>query len=542
LLGFSVFFDIRAGQTPFPRSLSAFITGLYGLTIFYGLLYQRFGNTTAFAYVQLVGDIAAETVLVLITGGVETWFSFTYLLTILSASMILYGRAGFITATLASLSYGSILALQANAVVLTPLASSLNPEGFLNNAFVHMVAFYSMAFLGSRLADRLLRVTEDLARKDVDLSDLQAFSRDVIDYVPVGLVTTNEEGVITMANPAARRLCHTADDMTGHALNTFLPFLDFSASIDQRLEGHIRQEDGTVRTMELVLSPLKNRTGNIVGRIAIFQDLTGVRVMEREMQKRKQLAAVGELSASIAHELRNPLASLKGSMEMLREERGGTEGHRTQRLMDIAIREMDRLNGIISDFLLYARPKPPEKQRFALGGFLDDILIMFEHRKDIHILKEVGDEVVVFGDANQLKQVFLNLVANAVDAMPGGGILSLAASANQSSVCVDVRDSGKGIPEENLEKVFYPYFSTKNGGTGLGLAVSYRIIEEHAGHIRAFNSPGGGAVFSIILPREVIKDTTEFGSESAKTPSAAVRTPAGFLLPSGGEAGLMKNG
>ena len=229
-------------------------------------------------------------------------------------------------------------------------------------------------------------------------------------------------------------------------------------------------------------------------------------------------------------------------MEMLREERSATDDRHSRRLMDIAIKEMDRLNGIVSDFLLYARPRPPEKQMFALGVLLDEILIMFEHRKDIHILKEIADEVVVYGDPNQLKQVLLNLVANAADAMPGGGILSLAASTNQSSVCVDVRDSGKGIPEENLEKVFYPYFSTKNGGTGLGLAVAYRIIEEHSGHIRAFNSPGGGAVFSIILPGGAIQDLTEVGSEAAKSPSGALRSPAGFLLPSGGSAGVMKNG
>ena len=509
MLGSSVFFDIGVGQDPFPRSLSAFITSLYGLTICYGLLHRRFGNHIVFAYLQLFGDIGAETVLVFITGGVETWFSFTYLLTILSASIILYGRAGFITATLASLSYGTMLALQANGVVLTSIYTRLEPEGFLNNAFIHVVAFYSIAFLASRLADRLIRVTEDLERKDVDLSDLQAFSRDLIDYIPVGLVTTDEHGTITLDNPAARRLCGVHHAMTGRLISNFLPFVEVSSGLEQHLEGQIRQEDGSSRTMDLLLSPLKNRRGDTVGRIAIFQDLTEVRAMEREMQKRKQLAAVGELSASIAHELRNPLASLKGSMEMLREERTEREGHYSGQLMDIAIKEMDRLNGIISDFLLYARPKPPEKTLFALGDLLEEILMLFQHRKDIQILTEIGNDIVVHGDPNQLKQVFLNLISNAVDAMPDGGVLSVVASTNQSSVCVDLRDSGTGIAEENIEKIFYPYFSTKNRGTGLGLAIAYRIIEEHSGHIRAFNSPGGGAVFSITLPREAIKPTTK---------------------------------
>ncbi len=498
LLGSSVFFDAVSARIPYPGALSAFIVTLYGVTIVYGLLFSRLKNSAGFAYTQLIGDIIAETALVYLSGGIESWFSFTFLLTILSASIILHGKAGYFISSLAIIMYGAILGLQSNRIILDSQEGFLAAD-YLYNVFVHLLAFYSMGFLSSQLVDRLRRVTENLEKTDLDLSDLKAFSRDVIEFIPVGLITADAEGNALTANSAAKRILgHPAKEIEGKVLTDLFPFISLEHGYDERIEGEIA-DDGITRVIGLTISPLKNRKGEAVGRIVIFRDLTKIRAMEIDMQKRKQLAAVGELSAWIAHELRNPLASLKSSIEMLREEK--EPGRYSFQLMDIAVKEMDRLNGIITDFLIYARPKPLIKRTFDLAEVLKEISIVFGYRKDIRIIDSIRDKLTITGDRDQLKQVFLNLLLNAVEAMPDGGEIYLKAEYYSDGLEVRIRDSGMGIPDENLDKVFYPYFSTKNEGTGLGLAIAYRIVEEHHGSLQAASLPEGGAIFTVRLPK-----------------------------------------
>ncbi len=497
LLGSSVFFDAVSTRIPYPGVLSAFIIALYGLTIVYGLLFSKLKNSVGFAYAQLVGDIIAEAVLVYLSGGIESWFSFTFLLTILSASIILHGKAGYLISSLATITYGALLGLQSNSLLLSS-PENFSAADYLYNVFVHLLAFYSMGFLSSQLADRLRRVTENLEKTDLDLSDLKAFSRDVIEFIPVGLITADAEGNALTANSAAKRILgHSVEAIEGKVLTDLFPFISLEEGYDERIEGKI-EDDGTIRVIGLSISPLKNRMGEAVGRIVIFRDLTKIRAMEIDMQKRKQLAAVGELSAWIAHELRNPLASLKSSIEMLREEK--EPSRYSFQLMDIAVKEMDRLDGIITDFLIYARPKPLSKLTFDLVEVLKEISIVFGYRKDIRIVDSIRDKLTINGDPDQLKQVFLNLLLNAVEAMPGGGDIYFEAEKQSDSLEIRIKDSGMGIPEENLDKVFYPYFSTKDKGTGLGLAIAYRIVEEHHGLLQAASPPEGGAVFTVRLP------------------------------------------
>jgi len=497
LLGSSVFFEDVSARIPYPEALSAFIVALYGLTIVYSLLFNKLKNSTGFAYAQLIGDIVAEAVLVYLSGGIESWFSFTFLLTILSASIILHGKAGYFISSLATILYGTLLVLQSNRIILNS-PEIFSASDYLYNIFVHMLAFYSMGFLSSQLADRLRKVTENLEKTGLDLSDLKAFSRDVIEFIPVGLITADTEGNALTANSAAKKILgQPANGIEGKILTDLFPFISLEHGYDERIEGEIK-DNGTVRVIGLTISPLKNRTGKAVGKIVIFRDLTKIRAMEIEMQKRKQLAAVGELSAWIAHELRNPLASLKSSIEMLREEK--EPSRYSFQLMDIAVKEMDRLNAIITDFLIYARPKPLKKQTFDLAEVLRELSIVFSYRKDIRIINSIRDKLTITGDPDQLKQVFLNLLLNAVEAMPGGGEIYLEAENHRDGLEIRIRDSGMGISVENIDKVFYPYFSTKNEGTGLGLAIAYRIIEKHQGSLQAESPPEGGAVFTVTLP------------------------------------------
>lgn len=498
LFGAGVVLDVGLGLIPYPHWLSVFISGLYGLTIVYSLLYQRFGENVRFAYVQFCGDILAEAVLVYMSGGIGSWFTFTFPLTILSASIILHGRGGYLVASFATIVYGGILGLQANGLILTAAPSGFQPIYFVYNIFIHIIAFYSMAYLSTYLAARLRRVTEHLERTHVDLSDLKAFSRDVIENIPVGLITTDLAGTILTANPAANGIL--GREAEGWAIGELLPFINIDGAGSERSEGEFDGERGR-RVIGFGVSPLNNRTGETIGRIIIFRDLTDIRAMEIEMRRKRELAALGEMSASIAHELRNPLASLKGSIEMIREESAssGSGGQYSVQLMDIAVKEMDRLNRIITDFLSYARPSEPRRTRLDLSALLRETVFMIGHRKEIRVDEMIDDLLEIDGDGDQLKQVFLNLVVNAVEAMPDGGVLAVSASADEKGVVVRIADTGTGIAAENIGRIFFPFFSTKKHGTGLGLAIAYRIVEAHGGAITAESPPEGGAVFTVRL-------------------------------------------
>ncbi|HYA32362.1 MAG TPA: ATP-binding protein, partial [Thermodesulfovibrionales bacterium] len=207
-------------------------------------------------------------------------------------------------------------------------------------------------------------------------------------------------------------------------------------------------------------------------------------------------------SANMAHEIRNPLASLKGSIEMLKE--GALTKDHGEKLMNIALNEMDRLNKIITDFLTYSRPKSPEFFRFDLHTMLDEIIELIRsaavNTDNIVIRKEFGGKREIIADPLKLRQVFLNLGMNALESMPEGGELLISTRSSKERVTVSVRDSGIGIPKDNLKDIFYPFFTTKDKGTGLGLSIAYRIIEEHNGKLTVKSTPGQGATFEVVLP------------------------------------------
>jgi two-component system sensor histidine kinase PilS (NtrC family) len=237
------------------------------------------------------------------------------------------------------------------------------------------------------------------------------------------------------------------------------------------------------------------------GYIVIFQDLTEWKKLEADMKKKEKWAAIGELSSNIAHEIRNPLASLKSSIEILKEDT--VPANYKNRLMDIALKEMDRLDRIIKDFLTYSRPLPPSYMRFNLHELLDETVDLLrnvdQHRDTIVIQKQYNGEVEVNADPQKMRQVFWNLGLNALDAMPEGGELTIATKYEDKNMVITFEDTGTGIEKQQIEKIFYPFFTTKDQGTGLGLAIAYRIMEEHGGAITVDSTPGTGTTFKVIL-------------------------------------------
>jgi two-component system sensor histidine kinase PilS (NtrC family) len=259
------------------------------------------------------------------------------------------------------------------------------------------------------------------------------------------------------------------------------------------------------------MSPLKDSGDREMGDILIFQDLTRLREMEEHVKRSDRLAAIGKMAAGIAHEIRNPLASISGSIEILKEELGNST--QNQALMGIILREVHRLNSLIADFLLFARPISPGRERIQLNRLIEEILQMLGHSPDFNVLirleTEFEDDLYVQGDPNQVRQVFWNLLINAAQAMPKGGMLKVRLRkgsphallpAGRSYGEVSVIDSGVGIGEEDIGKIFDPFFTTKERGTGLGLSIVHSIVESYGGKIVVQSRKGRGSVFAVFIP------------------------------------------
>lgn len=501
LLGSSFLFK-GYEKLPHVHALSYLIISLYVLTIIYSLLLGKIKNLVAFAYTQLLLDVIFEIMLIYITGGIESWFSFTLILTIISASIILNKRAGYITATCSSILYGVLINLQFYSLLPLTNADITEEKDYLYNIFVHIISFYLVAYLSGYLSSRLEKTVKKLEKKDIDLRDLEFFNREVVESLPSGLFTTDTAGNVLVFNRAAEKITGIKkSSVIGHRIDTVLPFFRFPFSEGRKED--IIIADGVQKVIGINISTLKGIDENFRGYIGIFQDLTQIKRLETEMKQKEKMATIGELSSNIAHEIRNPLASLKGSIEMLKEDTVG-EGYK-KKLMEIALKEMERLNLIITDFLTYSRPTPPEFKRFELHSMLDETIELLknveQNKGDVSIRKNYSGTLEVNADPQKMRQVFWNFGINAIEAMPEGGELIISTRNTDRVVGITFKDFGVGIDGKDVERIFYPFFTTKEHGTGLGLSIAYRIIEEHKGSINVNSSPGVGTTFEIILPK-----------------------------------------
>lgn len=523
LLGTFLIFEIGFYKFPYPRAILYIIVPLYVLSVVYAVLLPRVKNLPAFAYLQLSVDSLSAIALIFVTGGIESWFSFVMLLVVIASAITMNKKAGYVTATICSILYGTMIDLQFYRVI--PLAYDLSAKerDFLYNIFSHITSLYLTAYLAGYMSSRLEKTSKRLAEKDSDLKDLAFFNRELIEGLPSGLLTTDLSGRVQIFNKAA-------ENITGIPRSTavqknmmeIFPFIT-SPVETQRAEGVVVFNGGE-RTIGLTISGSTDSSGQKTGYTCIFQDITELKNLEAELKHKETLAAIGELSANMAHEIRNPLASLKGSIEMLKE-RTLTKDH-GEKLMNIALSEMDRLNKIITDFLTYSRPRDPEFFRFDLNAMLDETVELIRNATTntdmISIRKRFQGRREIVADPQKLRQVFLNLGMNAIESMHNGGELIISTRDLNNMVVVSVSDSGVGIPQESLKDIFYPFFTTKDKGTGLGLSIAYRIVEEHNGRITVKSTPGHGTTFEVAIPVSP-SSLPERGLPSGEQPSGAGR-------------------
>jgi two-component system sensor histidine kinase PilS (NtrC family) len=546
LLGSAVIanLDDPAGfSDPTYIAVAAIIIVTYLGTIGLALWLRRAAQPDLLVPVQILGDAFLATSLVLMTGGIESIFTFLFFFTIFTGA-ILRGRQGALfTATIAALSYLVIFVIQFSSFGSVPALffaeATASQQLPFDNVVVHVAAFYAVGFGAGYLAERIGQVGSELERRQLDIRQLRALNDNIVRSLSAGLVTLDLDGRVSFFNPAAAQLTGISEESARfQPLAAILPELanllaeaTRDATLpDGRVEGILTRPNGDDLVVGLSVALLRDPRGLPNGYVLTFQDLTALKSMEVEVQRRDHLAAIGKLSAAIAHEIRNPLASISGCVELLAKR--APEGAEERQLTDIVVREVDRLNGLVEEFLEYARPIQVSRRRFSLTELVGEVVQMatIDVRISDGILIEMmhhaSGELILDSDPQRIRQVLLNLVRNGCQAMERGGRLRITTSrmafgaGGSPYVAVQVDDTGPGLTEEVRQNLFEPFFTTKQSGTGLGLATSYRIVIELGGLLLADNAPGGGARFVLMMP---LLSSADLAAEVAPTTSERVR-------------------
>ena len=511
---FAIELLLRPGET--LRPLFGLSAAAYGMVLLYAALDRWLRGRGAFVFLQLTGDSLVVTGFVRITGGIDSPMSFLYLLPIIVAAMLLYRKGGLAFAGVCWAMYATLVLFGASWVPWGVKAAAAREPGRAGYFLVvHLVAFVAVALLASYLSERLRAQGSELVERRGAVARLQALNENIIESINSGLVTTDLEGRINFMNRGASEItgCSPAGvvgrpfgDWLGEG-EAFLPTIRkrLLANRRYRFERDFDTPDGRRLFLGIAVSNLHDRAGSPLGYIFIFQDLTEIQALEQEVRLKERMAALGEMAAGMAHELRNPLAAISGAVQYLRG-RLDSDGD-TLELMDIILRESQRLDRAIRDFLTFARPGTFAPERCDLVRLLDDQLKLLRKSRELcreHRIETrwASEQVWCEADPNRMKQVFWNLATNALKAMPDGGTLSLAVTPLPATGQVEILfvDDGVGMDEKDVAAYFQPFHSRFDEGTGLGAAIVYRLVEEHGGRIAVLSQPGKGTRVKIVLP------------------------------------------
>jgi two-component system sensor histidine kinase PilS (NtrC family) len=523
LLGWAILIQIRQPGA-FPVNPFFLLIGLtYALSVVY-LATLRFSERHAWlADVQFGADALIVSAFIHLTGGITSYFSSLYLLPIIAASTVRVGRGALQVATLSAVLYLGLVFIQYfEPEYLPPLLQSTRTElptlGFAQyTVAINLFGFIAVAWLSESLVQSLKSADERLADASHQIADLRAFNEFVIDSLPSGLVTTDADARTLTFNRAASAI-------------TGLPPLQVigrDALEVLQLPPHFRERLGALHGTRGARVDISYRTapGRVIevgltattlafpdgrsGYLFTFQDVTVLKRLERDARMQQRLVAVGEMAAGIAHEVRNPLASMSGSIQVLREELPLSEEQ--AQLMDIVLRESERLNQTIGSFLAYARPKRFAVATLDVGKVIEDTAALLRNSSDVlaaHVIEvDLQDEPVWYqADEGQIKQIVWNLATNGLRAMARGGRLLLSARTEGEErargVVITVEDQGCGIPADELDGIFQPFRSSFDRGTGLGLAIVHRIVTDYNGTVRVSSTVGVGTSVRVHLPIE----------------------------------------
>jgi two-component system sensor histidine kinase PilS (NtrC family) len=519
--------------TPSPLPMRLFLSTIllwYSISLFYVLLLSFWREHRLQAALQVLTDLILVSLVIHETGGWDSSLNFLYPLVIIVASVLLTRVWAQLVSALAFILYGTVLELNYYGVVPSYCSTHPSFKALQAIIFVNLFAFLAVAYLAGLLTAKLRQVGVQLKDTSGALESLQALHENIIHSISSGLITTGLDGRITLVNAAAQRLLEqTSAELMGAAVQQL--FLDSLPGVEAKSPyGEVRFDAPTKfrKTLRVRVAALTVPERGDLGYVYVLDDLTELRRLEREMRMQDRLAAVGRLAAAIAHEIRNPLTSIAGSVSMLSGVPEMNEEHR--RLLDIVTRESKRLNSIITDFLAYSRTKQYHFDKADLIHLVEDTLTLMDHRMTaentgITIQRKFSvHEAHAIADGDKIKQVFWNVCENAVRAMKGGGTLTVTLESLGDDWQIGFADTGSGMSPQQVEKIFEPFQSNFEGGTGLGLAIVYQIVQAHEGKVWARSKPGQGTTFVLRL-RRLDAERAVPTSESVAKAAAVVPQP-----------------
>lgn len=520
LLGISAFIQIKGATAPFQTSLYCIyfvIAVTYLLSILYVLLQRVVRDVLMNVFVQSMMDVMLITSLVYVTGGIESIYVTLYPLVIIYTVLFTGKKGALFIATVSSALYGILMQLEYVGLV-DPFYSGVHSYDFsggyvFSRMFTYVLSFYIIAFLASFVVEQEKSARTLLSQKESAFNQLDLLHRSIIESVGVGIVTLDPEGRVKSCNRAAEEICgYHIQQVRNRNIDTIFP--ELTKEMEQLTLNRTHfditylSKDGHEKILRFSVHPLYDHTRSKIGNILIFEDRTAIKGMEQEVEKNKRLAIIGEMTAVLAHELRTPLASICGSIQLLKSDLD-IQGTDDEKLMEIIVRGKEQLEGLIRDFLLLARPNQEAHEAVDVGELIENIMesVRFNPgwNENIEIEKGLSDRNRLRGNGNEIRQAIWNIVMNAFQAMPEGGTLRvvtkvMAPPGEKEMLEIVIADTGCGIPPEHLNNILDPFYTTKDLGTGLGLAIVNRVVENHGGKFIIESEVDRGTCCRMLLP------------------------------------------
>jgi two-component system, NtrC family, sensor histidine kinase PilS len=471
---------------------------VYALSAFWFALLKLNRSYVWQSYAQIAVDLLLITWSVHRTGDVDSYFSSLYFLEIVMSSILLERRGAFIAGTASSMIHFAHMDLAYFGYIPSTAAW---PADLLSLQYIislNIFGFCSVAYLSNFLAESWRKTGAELHKSTEHIAFLEAFSDRIMDSLGTGLITADLDGRIHLINRAAQEITGYRPD-EALRLTIWDVFPRMRRMMDSsRFEISMTRKDGIIVNLRFSIAPLLIDEKKTAGYIWCFDDVTELRVLGWQVRQKEQMAAIGAMSAGIAHEIRNPLASIAGSFNLLKSDLHLDPDQR--QLAEIITRETERLNRTITDFLSFARPQSPKRQNVDLSQLISETVSLMRNSPELrreHKIETWLDSVKADVDEGMMRQVFYNLASNAFKAMPGGGTLAITLEGDNGNAQIRFDDTGVGLADDELKRLFVPFNSSFKNGTGLGLAIVYQIVNMHNGAINVKSRKGLGT--SVII-------------------------------------------
>jgi len=491
---------------PWLSPLFILIIALYVFSFIELLAIKRRKNSVAIAYISVSFDVLFVSVLVSFTGGLDSIYTFFYLFVAIEGGFLLSKKGALIFSSASFILYGLIVDAQFYKFIpslIPPFQNAYPAKDILVNLITYISITFIVGILSAFLADSLLKAKKDLVASSTDLKKLSNLHSIIINSMDSGLITLDEHYTINAMNPAATGITgYNLDEIAEKKIDTIMSGIQLSGVSIKRHELQIKKKNNIKIQIGYNISNLHNDTGKLVGMVVTFQDLSEMKKMEAKLKRADILSTAGKLAASVAHEIRNPLASISGAVQLLMEDlKSNTE---SEKPLSLIYREVNRINNLVTEFLAMSKPVTYIQNNVQLQPIINEVFETVSKRVDynvsVKLISNVADNLSIKADNFKIKQVLLNLVLNAIHATKEAGIVSIDCIKKDNSVIISVKDTGEGMNDNEIKLSLEPFWTTNPGGTGLGLPVVQSIIEQHNGVLYIKSKKGEGTVVTIKLP------------------------------------------